>query len=179
MISDLLIRTQDNPLRVTDTLRAQVRVLDKDLEITNIRTLASILDEMLAPRRFTTLLLGLFTQIALILAAVGLYGLLQYTVTRSTREIGIRIALGATGAMITQSFLYRSLRLILSGMSIGLLGSYAVSRAITSLLFQSKPMDLGLLAITVSILFVVSFLACYLPIRRAARIDPMAALRYE
>jgi len=179
LTSDLIVKTERDPLLSIDILRAQVSALDKDLAIAKVRTLESILAEMLATRRFTTLLLGFFVQIALVLAAVGLFGLLQYAVTHATREIGIRMALGATPASIRQSFLRQGIWLVLPGIGIGLLGGYTVSRAITSLLFQSEPTDLGMLAITVGALLSVALLACYLPARRAAKVDPMEALRHE
>ena len=179
LISDLVVRTEGDPMRLADMVRARVAGLDKDLEIRGIHSLTSDLAEMLAPRRYTTVLSGLFAQVALVLAAVGLFGLLQYTVTQRTREIGIRMALGATQAGIARTFLRRSLGLILLGISAGLLGGYLTSRLMTSLLYETGPTDPAMLAITVSILVAVALLASYLPARRAARIDPMAALRYE
>ncbi len=179
LISNLVVRTEGDPMRLADMVRAQVADLDKDLEIRELHTLTSDLAEMLAPRRYTTVLSGLFAQVALVLAAVGLFGLLPYTVTQRTREIGIRMALGATQAGIARTFLRRSLGLILLGVLAGLLGGYLVSHLMTSLLYEASPTDPAMLAITVSILVAVALLASYLPARRAARIDPMAALRYE
>lgn len=179
LISDLVVKTQGDPMRLADIVRAQVFGLDKDLEIREIRTLTSDLAEMLAPRRYTTILLGLFAQIALILAAVGLFGLLQYTVTQRTQEIGIRMALGATQTRIAHMFLRRSVRLILLGILAGLLGGFIVSRLMTSLLYEASPTDPAMLAITLSILVTTALLASYLPARRAAKVNPMEALRYE
>ncbi len=179
LMSNLVVRTEGDPMRLADMVRAQVADLDKDLEIRQLRTLTSDLAEMLAPRRYTTVLSGLFAQVALVLAAVGLFGLLQYTVAQRTREIGIRMALGATQAGIARTFLRRSLKLILLGVLAGLLGGYLASHLMTSLLYEVSPTDPAMLAITVSILVATALLASYLPARRAARIDPMAALRYE
>jgi len=179
LISDLVVRTEGDPLALAGMVHAQVAGLDKDLEIGEIRTLSADLAEMLAPRRYTTLLLGLFAQVALALAAVGLFGLLQYTVTRKTHEIGVRMALGATQANVTRAFLRRSVTLIVPGILAGLLGGYFTSRLMTSLLYEASPTDPALLAITVSILVGTALLASYLPARRAAKVDPMVALRYE
>ena len=179
LMSAIIVRAEGDPLRLTDMIRSQVSSLDKDLEIREIRTLTSDLAEMLAPRRYTTVLLGLFAQIALILAAVGLFGLLQYTVSQRTHEIGIRMALGATQTSITKTFLFRSVRLILLGILPGLLGGYIASRLMTSLLYEASPTDPSMLAITLSILVTTALLASYLPARRAAKVDPMEALRYE
>jgi putative ABC transport system permease protein len=179
LISDIVVRAQGDPTRLTSMLRAQVSSLDRDLEIREIHTLTSDLAEMLAPRRYTTILLGLFAQIALILAAVGLFGLLQYTVTQRTHEIGIRMALGATQTSVTKTFLFRSVRMILLGILTGLLGGYIASRLMTSLLYEASPTDPAMLAITLSILVTTALLASYLPARRAAKVNPMEALRYE
>jgi len=179
LISDLVVRTQGDPMRLADMVRAQVAALDKDLEIREIRALMSDLAEMLAPRRYTTVLLGLSAQIALVLAAVGLFGLLRYTITQRTHEIGIRMALGATQANITRTFLRRSLGLVLLGSIAGLLGAWLAGRLMTSLLYEAKPTDPAVLVVTLLILLTTALLAAYLPARRAARIDPMEALRYE
>jgi putative ABC transport system permease protein len=179
LISDIVVTADGDPMRLADVIRTHVADLDKDLEVREVRTLTSDLAGMLAPRRYTTILLGLFAQIALILAAVGLFGLLQYTVTQRIHEIGIRMALGATQTNIMQTFLRRSVALILLGILVGLLGGYIASRLMTSLLYDASPTDPAMLAITLSILVVTALLASYLPARRAAKIDPMQALRYE
>ena len=179
LISDVVVRAEGDPLRLADMVRAQVAGLDKDLEIEEIRTLTSDLAGMLAPRRYTTILLGLFAQIALILAAVGLFALLQYMVTQRTHEIGIRMALGATQTRITRTFLRRSVRLILLGTLAGLLGGYVAGRLMVSQLYETSPADPAMLGITLLILAIPALLASYLPARRAARVDPMTVLRYE
>jgi predicted permease len=179
LISDLVVKAEGEPARLSGMIRSHVADLDKDLEIREIRTLTSDLADMLAPKRYTTILLGLFAQIALILAAVGLFGLIQYTVTQRSHEIGIRIALGATRTDITQMFLRRSVRLIMFGILAGLVGGYIASCLMISLLYEASPTDPVMLVIILSILVTVAFFASYLPARRAAKIDPMEALRYE
>ncbi|MFC1761144.1 ABC transporter permease [Planctomycetota bacterium] len=178
-ISDIVVRTQGDPLLLTNALHEQVTLIDKHQEISKIQTLEARLDEMLAPQRFTTLLVSLFAQVALVLSVVGLYGLLQYTVTQRTRDIGIRMALGATQSQITHSFLRRGALLIVIGMVVGLIGGAITSRLIASLLYEARFTDSAILMVTVTILFITGLTACYIPARRAARIDPMEALRYE
>lgn len=178
-ISDIVVRTQGDPLRLAGALRAQVSQLDKYQEISKLQTLVARLDEMLAPRQFTTLLVSLFAQVALILSVVGLYGLLQYTVTQRTRDIGIRKALGATQRQITGVFLRQGILLITLGISIGLIGSVFASRLLASLLYEARLTDFTMLIVSILILAATGLLACYLPARRAARTDPMEALRYE
>jgi putative ABC transport system permease protein len=178
-ISDLVIRTKGNPLRVVESVRAQVSALDKDQEITTITTLEAKLSDMLAPHRFVTTLLGLFAQIAAILSTVGLFGLLQYTVTHYTRDIGIRMALGATQSNILYTILKQGALLALIGIGLGVIGGYITGRIMESLLYQSRPTDPTVLLSTILMTFAVSMLACYLPAKRAAKIDPMNALRYE
>jgi putative ABC transport system permease protein len=176
---DVVVKADEDPLRLATALQAQVAALDKDVKVSFLELLESKLGAMLAPRRFVALLLGVFAQIALALAALGLYGLLQYTVARRTHEIGIRMALGATRGRILQTVLYQGGRLILMGVGLGLVGGYAMSRIVASLLYQSKPTDPPMLLATLATLLAVALGACYLPARRAARVDPMVALRYE
>ena len=178
-ISDLIVRTNGDPLRLAATLREQVSILDKEQEISKIETLNTNLSIMLAPRRFTTILLGIFAQVTLLLAIVGLYGLTHYTVTQSTHDIGVRMAIGATQANITKTILGKGIVLILPGMILGLVGAYIVSRFITGLLYKTGPTDPFTFFYSVLLLITASLIACYLPARRAAKIDPMEALRYE
>jgi putative ABC transport system permease protein len=176
---EVVVKADGNPLRLAPTLRALVADLDKDLEVSSIKTIEERLSTMLAPRRFVALLLGIFAQIALVLAALGLYGLLQYSVARRTHEIGIRMALGATPGRIIHTVLRQGGLLVLVGIGLGLVGGYAMSRIVASLLYESKPTDPGMLLATLTALFAAALGACYLPARRAARVDPMVALRYE
>ena len=175
---DLLVRTEGDGEALIETLRAQIAALDADLEAP-VYLLETKLSDMLSAERFSALLLGLFAQIALALAAVGLYGSVQYAVTQRTHEIGVRMALGASQSSVVQTVLRQGVRLVLPGIALGLLGGYAVSRIMTSLLYQSEPTDPVVVSVTTATLFVVALVASYLPARRAARIDAMAALRHE
>ncbi len=176
--ADLIVRTAESCEPMIDVLRSRIAALDPTLE-PFIEPLEVTLRDMLSTERFVAFLLGLFAHIAVILAAVGLYGLVQYALTQHTHEIGVRMALGATQSGIVQTVLRRGLGLVLLGTVLGLLGGYVASRVMASLLYQSRPTDLVMLAGTIGTLLVVTLVACYLPARRAARIDPMVALRYE
>jgi putative ABC transport system permease protein len=179
MISDLVVRTEGDPLRWSDAIRAQVSLLDKGQEISDIHTLEKTLADMLAPRQFTTILLAVFAQITLILAAVGLYGIVQYTVTQGTRDLGIRMALGAQSRDVLRGVLRQGLTIALVGVVVGAAGALAATRALSSLLYGISSTDPATLTVVSLVLMVIALLASYLPARRASRIDPMEALRYE
>jgi putative ABC transport system permease protein len=175
----LMVRTQGDPLRLAGAIRALAAEFEKDDVITDVQTLEANLADLLAPRRFSMVLLGLFAGIALTLAAVGIYGLLQYSTAQQTHDIGIRMALGARRGDVLRAVLGHGLRLTLIGVVIGLVGAYALTRLLASLLYGVPPTDL-LTFIGVSLVLVaIALLASYVPARRAARVDPMVALRYE
>ena len=176
---DLVVRTERDPMRLAPQLRAQVAALDRDQPVASLQTLDAALAEMLAPRRFTMILLGLFAAIALILAATGIYGLLQYTTAQRTHEIGIRIALGAAKMDVLRAVLTQGLKLILIGLAVGVAGALALTRVLASLLYDVTPTDALTLVSVSGVLMTVALVASYIPARRAARIDPMEALRYE
>lgn len=176
---EVVIKADGDPLRLAPILRAQVADLDKDMKVAFIDSIEERLSTMLAPRRFAMVLLGTFSQIALAVAALGLYGLLQYGVSRRTHEIGVRMMLGATRERIVWTVLRQGGLLIATGIGLGLVGGYGMSRVVASLLYETKPTDPAVLAIVLATLVGTAFAACYVPARRAAKVDPMAALRWE
>ena len=176
---DLLVQTDRDPMRLAPALKAQVAALDQDPTIASLGTLEATLAEMLAPRRFTMILLGLFAGIALILAAAGIYGLLQCSTTQQTHDIGIRMALGARSIDVVKVVLGQGLKLTLLGVATGVAGALALTRVLSSLLYDVTPTDPVTLLLVSCVLIGVALLASYLPAQRAARIDPMVALRYE
>jgi putative ABC transport system permease protein len=175
----LLVRTDGDPMRLAPTIRRLVAELEKDQVIGTIEPLEATLSEMLAPRRFVMILLGIFAGIALALATVGIYGLLQYGTARQTHDIGIRMALGARRIDVLRAVLGRGFKLILIGVVVGIAGAVALTRVLSSFLFDVTPTDPVTLTLVSCVLMTVALLASYLPARRAARIDPMVALHYE
>ena len=175
----VLVRTDGDPMRLAPAIREVVSELEKDKVISEIAPMEEKLSGMLAYRRFVMTLLGIFAGIALALATIGIYALLQYTTTRQTRDIGIRMALGARRADVLQAVLGRGCKLILIGVVVGVVGAVALTRVLASFLYDVTPTDPVTLILVSFILTVVALLASYLPARRAARIDPMVALRYE
>jgi putative ABC transport system permease protein len=176
---ELVVRTDGPPQQLATALGAQVAALDKDLAISRLQTLDATLAGMLAPRRFTMILLSLFAGVALALAAVGVYGLLQYSAAQQTHDIGIRMALGARSVDVLRSVVAQGLKLALLGTGLGLLGALALTRVVASLLYDVSPTDPVTFVVVSFVLITVALLASYLPARRAARIDPMVALRCE
>jgi predicted permease len=175
----LVVRTDGDPMRLTAGLRAQVASLEKDDVIVKLEPMETTLSGMLAPRRFSMILLTLFAGIALAVATIGIYGLLQYSTTQQTRDIGIRMALGARRSDVLKAVLAHGLKLTLIGVVFGLAGALAVTRVLSSLLYDVTPTDPVILVCVSLVLTAVALTASYLPARCAARIDPMVALRYE
>jgi len=160
-------------------ITAELHAVDKDLPVSNVTTLATRLSQEVSPKRFNTALLTLFAAVALLLAATGIYGLIAYSVVQRTREIGVRIALGATPREVMRLFMGQGMKLVLPGLAIGLAAAFALTRLMISLLFGIKPTD-AVTFILVSICVVlVSLVACYVPARRATKVDPLVALRHE
>jgi putative ABC transport system permease protein len=175
----LLVRTDGDPVRLAGAIRSQAAELEKDDVIRRVETLDAMLSGMLTHRRFVMILLSLFAGIALTLATVGIYGLLHYSTTQRTHDIGIHMALGAEKADVRRMVLRQGLRLTLISVVLGVAGSLALTRVLANLLYGVSPTDPLTLAFVSLLLVGIALLASYFPARHAARIDPMAALRYE
>jgi putative ABC transport system permease protein len=176
---DVVLRTTGDPLALGNAVREAVWSLDRDLPIPSIQTMEQILSERVAQRRLNMLLLGLFATAALILAAVGIYGVMNYTVTQRTNEIGIRLALGAQSGDVIGLVLKQGMALTLVGVAIGLIATFAMTRLMTSLLFGVSATDPTTFAAIAALLIGVALLASWIPARRATKVDPIVALRYE
>jgi putative ABC transport system permease protein len=164
---------------VQGAIRSAAQSLDSDLPIFDIRTLDSFVAENTAPRRLSVLLLSLFAGVALVLAAIGIYGVMSYGVTQRRREIGIRIALGAEMSDVIRLVVRQGALLAILGLGTGIVGALAATRLIARLLFGVRPHDPVTFLAVACLLSIVAVIASYIPARRAARIDPIIALRYE
>ena len=177
---DLVVRTAlADPAAVAEQVRKAVAAADPDQPIANLRTMDQYLNDSLALRRLTLMLLGTFSAIAVLLATTGVYAVLSYWVLQRTREIGIRVALGASRAQVLRLVMARSLRLGLTGVAIGVATALASSRLLSRLLFGVRPTDAVTLSLVTLGLLLVVLLASYIPARRAMQVDPMTALRHE
>jgi ABC-type antimicrobial peptide transport system permease subunit len=178
-LSELSLRASGDPKQLLAAVQRQVWAIDKDLPVTNVRTYDEIISQSVSERRFQTLLLGLFASLALILAMVGIYGVISYSVSQRTAEIGIRMALGATREGILRMVIGRAMLLVLAGIIIGGAGAFALSKYLKTLLFEVRPSDPWTYLSIAILLGVVALTASMVPARRATRVDPMIALRYE
>jgi putative ABC transport system permease protein len=175
----LVVRTKVEPTSLTSALRDAVRRADPDIPIFSVRTMEQIVSDNVASRRLAVVLLGVFAGLAMLLAAVGLYGVMSYNVAQRTHEIGIRMALGAQPGDVLRLVVRQGMMMALLGVAIGLAGSLALTRVVKTLLFQVSATDPATFAGISSLLVVVTVLATYIPARRATRVDPVIALRYE
>jgi putative ABC transport system permease protein len=175
----LVVSTAVEPLGMAAAVRRAVWEIDKDQPVSNIKTMEDVLSDSIARQRFSMLLLGIFAAVALVLAAVGIYGVMSYSVAQRTHEIGIRMALGARRLDVLKLTVGHSLKLVLIGVVIGLGAAFALTRVMASLLFGVGATDPATFAAISVVLICVALLASYIPARRATRIDPMVALRYE
>jgi predicted permease len=176
---NVVLRSGADPAALTSAVKQQIHELDSDLPLYGVRTMERRIDESLARRRFSMLLLALFACVALALATIGTYGVMAYLVNQGTREIGIRIALGATHRAIVRLVVWKGVVLALCGVAIGSAGAFALSRLMQSLLFDVSPSDPFTFVVISLLLTFITFLASYIPAHRAAQIDPIEALRDE
>jgi putative ABC transport system permease protein len=175
----VMVRTAMSPQNIAAIVRGEVWAVDKEVAISDVRPLSQVVSTSISEQRFNTWLLAGFSLLALILAAVGIYGVIAYSITERTQEIGIRMALGAQASDVLRMVLGEGLKLTLLGVGLGLLCALAATRLLVSLLFGVSPTDPATLVGVSALMTVVALLACYIPARRATRVDPMVALRYE
>lgn len=177
--SHLIVKTEVEPGGLASAVRKTVWEIDKDQPVSNISTMKEVLSESISRQRFSMLLLGIFAAVALVLAAVGIYGVMSYSVAQRTHEIGIRMALGAQRSDVLKLAVGQGLKLVLVGVALGLAAAFVLTRVMSSLLFGVSATDPATLAIISLVLIGVALFASYIPARRATKVDPMVALRYE
>ena len=175
--AELVIRSAVPPATLAPSLMRTLREYNPEQPAAVFRPIQSIVDHAISPRRFFATLVGIFAGLGLLLASLGIYGVISYSVTRQTQEIGIRMALGASTRAVQLGVISRTMRLVFGGIAIGAISALIVARGIATLLFQTEPTDPPSFGGTVIVLTLVALIAGYIPARRASRIDPMRALR--
>ena len=175
--ANLVLRSKLPPAALANSVMGTLRQINPGQPATEFRPIQTLVDRATSPRRFFVLLVGTFASLGLLLASLGIYGVISYSVTRQTQEIGIRMALGATEARVQLDVIWKTLRLAMIGVAVGIIASFALARLIASLLFRTAPTDPLTFVEMVVVLLAVALLAGYLPARRASMIDPMVALR--
>src|SRR5581483_6031983 len=179
IFATVVVRTTVEPMSLSQSVREAIWKVDKDQPVWKIRSEEFLLSRNVADKRFLMLLMGIFAGLALTITAVGLYGVVSYTVGQRTQEIGIRMALGARAGDILKMILRQGMGMVLIGVAVGLAASLALTRLMASLLYGTSATDPLAFAAIALLLAGVALLACYVPARRATRVDPMIALRYE
>ena len=175
----IMTRTDGDPAQLSGAVRQSLRDLDPALPAFSLTSLATVVSESVGQRRFSMLLLGVFAAVALVLAGIGLYGVVSYTVSQRTREIGLRLAIGATPADVLRMVIGGGMKLAAIGVVVGLAGALALTSLIASLLFNVEPFDPASYIATSVLLLAIAAVACYVPARRATRVDPIAALHQQ
>jgi putative ABC transport system permease protein len=175
----MTVRTHGEPNGVMDGIRGAIASVDKDLAVANLRTMIDSSNRSVASRRLSAILLTAFSILALVLAVIGIYGVMSYSVGQRTREIGIRIGLGAGRGDVVRLILTEGMKLALIGVAGGLALAFGLTRVMKTLLFETTATDPLTFALIPLVLIVVALVACYVPARRATKVDPIVALRYE
>ena len=175
----LVVRTSQEPLAAANAVRSAVWAVDSQQPVARVRSMDNIIENNVADRKRPMVLLGIFAGLALVLACIGVYGVLAYAVAQRTREIGVRMAVGASPFDVKQMIVGRGLRLGLIGLAVGLGLAIGLGRLLESLLYGVKPAASSVYLFTAGTLLVVTLLACVIPAQRAARVDPLVALRDE
>ncbi len=176
---ELVVRTRLAPESVAPGIRAALRSVEPTLPTTEFQPLGELVDRAVSPRRFMMLLLGGFALAALLLASIGIYGVVSYSVTQRAPEIGIRMALGASAGQVQRQVMAQTIALVSGGVVLGAAGALVVARLTASLLYDLKPADPLTFAVTIGVLLAVAVAAGYLPALRASHMDPMSALRAD
>jgi putative ABC transport system permease protein len=175
----IVVRTEGDPAALAGTVREAIAEIDRAQPIYDMQPLDQLVAKSLDQRRFTLTLMLLFGVIALVLSAIGIYGVMAFAVTQRTQEIGIRMALGASAVDVLKMVVGSGMFLALIGVAVGLIGAFGLTRLMASLLFGVSPTDLVTFGLVTVGLLLVALLACYIPARRATKVDPLVALRYE
>jgi len=178
-LAGIAARTGGDPLSMTKSITAVVQSMDSDLPLDQVRTMDQLVDESLAGDRFSTVLFAGFAGVALLLAAIGIYGVMSFAVAQRTHEIGLRMALGADPYQVLRLVLREGMLLAFAGLAAGLAGTYFVGRLMRTVLYHVNPMDPTAISAVTAVLLLSALLACYIPARRATQVDPMVALRDE